>query len=221
MVTVFQVYIERFWDVITGPSYQPPVEVPLITSLCYYALAILLGRFLRLATKEFIPPKIQPYFYDAATTFQALACSLENIQIRNHYGWGAYGAILFFLSFWFTLTIKNGKPNPCSYMIHYSKGEISWKRFMVHLVFQLVGGLSSYRFARTFWSFGLTEGHTQRYVQSHCVADLNVSIPEGISVETLCTLFDTLLCLTTFTPFIYWESASKCLIGALMTVFGE
>jgi hypothetical protein len=80
-----QVYMERLWDVLAG-EYPPsaPREIPIVASLCYYALTLSAGRVLRGAVRAALGaryPGAVPYALDAVTTFQLMACSLENSQI--------------------------------------------------------------------------------------------------------------------------------------------
>ena len=95
---------------------------------------------------------------DFVMTFAGCACSLENSMIRRAYGFTAYGGILFVIALWFSLTIHDGsKGNPCGNMISYMKGEIKLFSMLSRMIFQLLGGLVSYRYAKNFWYLGLTQ----------------------------------------------------------------
>ena len=79
-------------------------------------------------------------------------------MIRRAYGFTAYGGILFVIALWFSLTIHDGsKGNPCGNMISYMKGEIKLFSMLSRMIFQLLGGLASYRYAKNFWYLGLTQ----------------------------------------------------------------
>ena len=95
---------------------------------------------------------------DFVMTFATCACSLENAMINRAYGFEAYGGVLFVIAMWFSLTIHDGsRGNPCGNMIAYMQGEITVFTMMSRVVFQLLGGLLSYRYARYFWYLELTE----------------------------------------------------------------
>ena len=95
---------------------------------------------------------------DFVMTFAGCACSLENAMINRAYGFEAYGGILFVIAMWFSLTIHDGsRGNPCGNMIAYMQGEITVFTMLSRIVFQLLGGLLSYRYARYFWYLELTE----------------------------------------------------------------
>lgn len=73
--------------------------------------------------KHNVSRSLQPYLFDFITTFQVLACSLENGQMRKHYGDWAYVGTLFVVMFYSIETIQEGSGNPSSHVINYMKGE--------------------------------------------------------------------------------------------------
>ena len=221
-ICLFQLYMERLWEVLTG-DYPPslPLEIPVITSLCFYALNTVFGRQARRAVRHFMPKSVVPYALDLVTTFQLMACSLENGQIRKHYGDGAYVLVMFSIGMWSYATIAGeASSNPCAHVIKYMQGKKSIKQLILHVVCQLVGGLMSFPYARLFWYLELTESHAHRFRSLHCTADLTVPTPIGFLLEFGATFVDVLLCLTTFTPFLFYEVATKSLIGCIVVILG-
>ena len=219
---LFQIAIERLWDVLFGLNGTlSPREFPLVASLCYYATTMLIARLLRTANTKLLPGTVHPYVADMITTFQVCACSLENIMIRNAYGFAAYGFTLFALGTWLAVTVTEGRGNPCANVINYMKGGQSLRTTFLRCCLQLFGGLLSYRYAQCFWYLEMTEGYGQRFHALHCTAGLSVPFLIGLGVEFSGTLFDSFLCITTFTPFFLCETTSKALIGTLMTCAGN
>jgi hypothetical protein len=220
---IFQEYTDRFWQVVSG-QYPPhlPREIPVITSVCYYSLSILLGRFLRSgASQVFRNSPLLPYILDALFTFQVMACSLENGQVRKHYGMGAYVLALFALSTWHQHTVKDCSANPCAFVLKYTQKKCTGKKVLLSAVFQTCGGLLSYQYARKFWSLGFTESHGRRYLATHCLADLTVDPLTGLAIEAGGTMLETWLALISFTPFYMMEAASKTLLGCILTVLSQ
>lgn len=202
---------------------RPPRQIPLITSICYYSLSIIIGRLLRLFAKQFCPSQhLLPFLLDAIFTFQILACSLENGQIRKHYGMGAYALVLFTLSMWHQMTVQDGQSaNPCAHVVTLVNGSCSFVHFILRVAFQTAGGLLSYQYARLFWSLEFTDSHGARYWASSCLADLSVSPSLGFLLEAGGTLLETALALTTFTPFYLMEASTKTMLGCWLTVLGR
>ena len=90
--------------------------------------------------------------------FAGCACSLENVMIRRAYGHIGYGVVLFTTAFWFYMTVKDGsRGNPVAHIMAYMKGDMKSSMMLTRMAFQLMGGLSSYRYARYFWYLEFTK----------------------------------------------------------------
>ncbi len=95
---------------------------------------------------------------DFVMAFAGCACSLENVMIKRAYGQVGYGVVLFTTAFWFYMTVKDGsRGNPVAHMMAYMKGEMRASMMLTRMAFQLMGGLSSYRYARYFWYLEFTK----------------------------------------------------------------
>ncbi|ELU12507.1 hypothetical protein CAPTEDRAFT_65598, partial [Capitella teleta] len=175
---------------------------------------------LRATSRQILPPKWQPYICDAIFTFQVLACSLENGQIRKHYGMGAYALVLFVISTWHNVTVEGCSANPCAHVLRYTQGKSTLRHTLLSILMQTCGGLLSYRCAKVFWGMEFTESHGRRYWASHCLADLSVHPVTGLAIESGGTILETSLSLMTFTPFYQMEAATKTLLGCVLTILG-
>lgn len=131
-------------DVIRGEFPKPtPEQIPLIVSISYFATFIVFARFLRGVCNTLCPIKYREYVADFITAFELCACSLENGNIRHHYGYLAYILDLILLGIWFSLTIGNSSGNPCGIVIKYTKGDLSLQKSCARILLQICGGLVS------------------------------------------------------------------------------
>ena len=189
--------------------------------MCYYATTMVVGRLFRSVNRAVTPKSLQNDIADLILTFQVCACSIENIMIRNSYGFAGFALILLVLSAWFSLAAPEGRGNPCLNMIEYVRGGQSFKRTVFRCILQLIGGLASYRYAQYFWYLELTAGHGRRFRMPHCTAGLSVPSPIGFGLEFGATIVDSLLCITTVTPFFVCETITKAVLATIMTCAGE
>ena len=144
-------------------------ENVLMTSLLYYATAFCIGRLMRFFVSQATRGSkngslLQALLYDFVTSFQLMSISLENGQLRKHYGDNAYIFALFCTGAWAYFTIDKGRANPCTCVVEYMKGSYSARYALLSGLVQLCGGLLSYPYARAFWNLGLTRSHWQRFL---------------------------------------------------------
>ena len=197
-------------------------ELPFVSSLLYYAITALLGRALRFAIRVRLKNDVllRRLLFDFVTTFQLMAMSLENGQLRKHYGDVAYIAILLATGVWSYYTIDDGLANPCGCIVDVMKGQYGHSQAILRCFVQLAGGLLSYQYARLFWTLGLTDSHLERSSIVFCRSDLRVASLMGFAIEFSATFVNTLICFNTFSSFKHSENLSKCLFGSYLTLFG-
>ena len=223
MFIIFQTFVQHLWEMFAGgpPSY-PPRDIPLITSICYYSTAMLAGRLMREAVRRSPTPKLlTPFLLDFITTFQMMACSLENSHVRIHYGMAGYVMAMVVTGLWGCLTLGTTTANPCTHVARYVRKQQTGIKSLVSVAVQLCGGLLSYKYARMFWALEISEVHASRYHTLHCTADLTVSPLLGFTVEFGATLICSLLAMTTFSSFIIFEESLKLLFASMLTVLGK
>ena len=219
MFDIFQTW-QRFLDFITGSNYLPLRELPIAASLLYYCSTLLLARSLRAATKTWAPVKAQLYILDLIAAFQLVSCSLENVMIRRNYGFYAYCLILVVFGIWHSLTIRTERGTPNENFADYMLGYIKLRQFLLRTCVQIFAGYLSYKYARTFWSLKLSQGHGHR-LHAVCTSDLRVPVILGFVIEAGGTFIDKCV-----TPAIYLNKSKSTarflggLWGMVLTLAG-
>ena len=198
-------------------------QFPLATSILYYGLTALLARGLRVMSKIGLSKYRYLFFLitDFITSFQLMAFSLENGQLRKHYGDLAYVITLVCVGLWAIYAIQDGQSNPCSALLDTLAGKSPMRWAILRSFVQTLGAISSYQYAKMFWSLGLTRSHWERVHQVNCSSDLQVATYLGFSVEFFGTLLFCGVNLTNFSQFHRIENFFKCLLGALLTILGK
>ena len=198
-------------------------EIPFVSSIFFYAATALLGRALRFVIKQRLKNDtlLRRLLFDFVTTFQLMAMSLENGQLRKHYGDTVYMATLLMTGLWCFYTVDDGLSNPCACVVGVMRGSYGYAEASIRCLLQLCGGLLSYRYARLFWKLALTNSHFERSLMVFCRSDLRVTSLMGFSIEFAATFVNTLICFNTFSSFKHSENLSKCLFGTYLTLLGE
>lgn len=197
-------------------------EIPLIISIFYYALTAVVARSLRLAVNErFYKFKyLHTVLMDFITSFQLMAFSLENGQVRKHYGELAYTCTLVCVGLWAVYAISDGQANPCTTLIDVLIGKYNIRWGFLRGIIQLCGAITSYQFAKIFWSLGFTKSHWIRYMENNCASDLKVLAIWGFLIEFFGTLVYVAASLTKFSKMDRLENFGKSLLGAVLTIIG-
>ena len=197
-------------------------EIPFVTSIFYYSLTAIFARTLR----HFAQAKFYKFRHlyillaDFITSFQLMAFSLENGQIRAHYGEVAYVLTLVCVGLWAVYAVSDGQANPCSALIDVLTGKYRFRWALIRGLVQLCGALSSYQYAKVFWYFGFTLSHWERYSQTTCDSDLKVLAFWGFLVEFFGTLIYVAVSLTKFSSNSRLENICKSFLGAVLTILG-
>ena len=201
---VLQVLLLRLYEALLGRTPEPVQlrEYHVTVTVFYIFLTIVLCRCLRLVNRGFVPFKLQPLTADVISTFQTIACGLENGFTRKVYGMGAYCCQTFFLGLWASWTFGHEScSNPVSNFKLFFVRKQGALKTIIHMSFQMLAGFLAYRYARHFWSYELSSEHVRRYQSDpHCKTDLNVPVMIGFFIELSATIIDTIVSKTTTKP---------------------
>ncbi|XP_074659014.1 aquaporin-11-like [Tubulanus polymorphus] len=215
--------VQRLWDVLIGRQPEPEIrEYHIIVTVFYISATMLLARLLRIGNCKYMSRRVQPYTADAISTFQSIACGLENGFVRRAYGMGAYCVQSFFLGYWASHTFGDSCSNPIRNFRKYMEGKQRLLRTVVLMSIQMVAGQVAFAYARQTWRLELSSEHAARFNEQTCESHLNVPVMLGLAIELSATVIDSIIAKTTTKRFMFerYEPFAKGIFGIMMTLAG-
>lgn len=110
----------------------------------------------------------------------------ELIIVADNYGVYAYGVYLFLMTIWWGQSWGTATACPYSLLEEYVESGADAVTVVLKIIFQVIGGLGSFRWVKLIWLMEVTETHVGRGVDS-CTADLAVPVVFGFLIECILT----------------------------------
>ncbi|KAH3741723.1 aquaporin-11-like [Dreissena polymorpha] len=202
---------------------QLPAEefvTPYSASLMYFIITMATGYSLRFINYKISPEPIKTYVGSFLATLEMCAYFFENNFIFKNFG-----------SFWLFVaviveclianrTYFGASENPCHAFTALLERQISVVDALLRIGIQTLAGLASYRFAKMVWSLDMVPDHRERYLETACSSDLNVTFLVGFIIELGATLVDTWMGRQTLLAQPLVDEVIKIATGSLMIVLG-
>ncbi|XP_033761476.1 aquaporin-11-like [Pecten maximus] len=208
------------WQMAFGTFPVEEFFTPMGGSLLYLTITILSGFILRALSKVILHPVISEYVCDFLATMEMCAYFYENNFIFSH-----FGPVWLFVAVVIECIIANrtyfgASENPVKSLYSLCMREIGPIKAVLKIAVQTLAGLASYKFARLVWSLDMVPDHRERYFETSCVTDLNVTLLAGMGIELAATLIDTWLGMQIVMRNSFIDELIKVGNGALMIVVG-
>ncbi|XP_005090480.1 aquaporin-11 [Aplysia californica] len=208
------------YTLTTGADPEVEFVEPYVASLLFFAINMTTGLVLRTLTSIFVPQPLRGLVLDFLATMEACAYFFENNFVMKYYG-----------SFWFALaivvqffvcarTFGGASENPVKALQSLVAGDATLLAAVAQIAVQTLAGLASYRFARLVWSLDLISDHHERYYETMCSSDLQVTFLMGFLIELSACLTDTWLGMQTIATIPILDELIKYVNAALMVVLG-
>ncbi|KAK6165552.1 hypothetical protein SNE40_022460 [Patella caerulea] len=211
----------RAYATVSGSAPEHDFVEPYTASVTFCVITALTGILLRGLTKVILPEKIQEYVLDFISTMEACAYFFENNFIYKYYGSLWLGIAIVIQCFVCSRTFQGSSENPVQAFQKLILGEMGFIKAMFKIFIQSLAGLASYRLAQLIWSLDLIADHHERYYETSCVSDLNVTLMFGFLVEMGASLADSWLGMQTVLRMSVLDELIKYANGSLMIVAGN
>ncbi|RUS91584.1 hypothetical protein EGW08_000699 [Elysia chlorotica] len=179
------------WLMTTGQEPGVDFVPPYVASLLFFAINMLSGIVLRTLSSAFLPQPARGLVVDFLCTMEACAYFFENNFVLKYYGSLWFIIAIVGQCFVCSRTFGEGSENPVKALLQLLNNNISVLEALVQVVVQSLAGLASYRFARMVWSLDLIADHHERFYETSCDSDLQVTLLTGFAVELVASLVDT------------------------------
>lgn len=193
---------------------------PMGGSILYLTITIISCFILRILSKGILHPFLSEYVCHFLATMEMCAYFYENNFIFSHFGPVYLFIAIFIECFIANRTYLGASENPVKALYSLCMKEIGVIKAVVMIAVQTSAGLASYRWARLVWSLDMVPDHRERYYETSCVTDLNVTLLVGMAIELAATLSDTWLGMQTLMRNSFLDELIKIANGALMIVIG-
>ncbi|XP_067650204.1 aquaporin-11-like [Haliotis asinina] len=208
------------WAVVVGQNPDSEFLEPYAASFIFFLINMTSGIILRSLNKVFSPKWAQEYIADFLATMEACAYFFENNFVYKYYGPLWLGIAIVVQCFICGRTFDGASENPVNAFQRLVTGEIKFPKAMLKIFIQSLAGLASYRFAQLVWSLDLISDHHERYYETECASDLNVTLTFGFLIEMAATLSDNWLGMQTVSRMSLLDELVKYANGAIMIVVG-
>lgn len=211
----------ELWGILVGDQLKDDEFLsPLTASITFLSITIGSGIILRVLNNIYSPEWCKSYIADFLATMEMCAYFFENNFIFKY-----YGSVCLFVAIVIECMIANrtyfgASENPCKAFVELCKKEISPNTAILKISIQTLAGYASYRFARMIWALDMISDHRERYVETECATDLNVTFLVGIMVELGASLIDTWLNMQNVSKMSLIDEFIKVGNGSLMIVLG-
>lgn len=185
--------IEDLKKVFLGELLADEFIAPLSASLIYFLITMTTGWLLRTINQNISPEPIKSYIRDFSATLEMCAYFFENAFIFKHYGTFCLVLLIIAELFISNRTFLGASVSPCVPFLGYLERRVSFSKMLFRIAIHTVAGVAAYRYARLLWSWDMVLEHRDRYLETGCNSDLNVTLLVGIAVELGATLTDTWL----------------------------
>ncbi|ESP03185.1 hypothetical protein LOTGIDRAFT_137826 [Lottia gigantea] len=203
----------------SNPEYE--FVEPYTASVIFFLITASTGILLRGLTKFVVPRKFQEYLLDFITTMEACAYFFENNFVFKYYGSVWFGVCVMIQLFVCARTFQGSSENPVQALQALVQGQIGYIKAGIKIFIQSLAGLASYRLAKMIWSLDLISDHHERYYETSCVSDLQVTLILGFLIEMGASLSDCWLGMQTVTNMSLLNELIKNLNGSLMIIIGK
>ncbi|XP_052799934.1 aquaporin-11-like [Mya arenaria] len=212
--------LDDFTRVLLGQLPAEEFVSPFNASIMYFIITMLMGWTLRAINHTITPEPLKSYVGSFLATLEMCAYFFENNFIFKNFGsvWLFIAVII--QCFIANRTYFGNSENPCHAFTQLLEKKISITEGLIRIGVQTLAGLASYRFARTLWSLDMVPDHRERYLETACASDLNVTFLVGFLIEMGATSVDTWMGRQTLLQRSVVDELIKLATGSLMIVLG-
>jgi len=210
----------QLYSMSTG--LEPGVEFvePYVASITFFGINMMAGIVLRALTAAIVPEPLKGLTLSFLATMEACAYFFENNFVFKYYGSTWLAVAIIAQCFVLSRTLHGASENPVQMLAAYMDGSKSLLGALVQVVVQSLAGLASYRFAQMVWSLDLIADHHERFYETTCSSDLEVTLLVGFLIEMGACMSDTWLQMQTVVPISVIDELIKYGNGAAMIVVG-